>query len=34
MVIEPTETREVMALLLDLAGRTKAIPTRMGVFRM
>jgi 3-methylcrotonyl-CoA carboxylase beta subunit len=34
MVIEPGETREVMALLLDLAGRTKAVPTRMGVFRM
>ena len=34
MVIEPGETRQVMALLLDLAGRTKAVPTRMGVFRM
>lgn len=34
MVIEPAETREVMALLLDLAGRTPAKPTRFGVFRM
>jgi len=34
MIIEPTETREVMALRLDLAGRTEAILTRMGVLRM
>lgn len=34
MVIEPCETREVMALLLDLAGRMPAVPTRMGAFRM
>ena len=34
MVIDPVETREVMALLLDLAGRTPAKPTRFGVFRM
>lgn len=34
MVIDPVETRDVMALLLDLAGRVPAIPTRHGVFRM
>jgi 3-methylcrotonyl-CoA carboxylase beta subunit len=34
MVIEPAETREVMAMLLDVAGRTPAKPTRFGVFRM
>jgi 3-methylcrotonyl-CoA carboxylase beta subunit len=34
LVIEPTETRDVMALLLDLAGRLPAVPTRFGVFRM
>ena len=28
MVIDPVETREVMALLLDLAGRTPAKPTK------
>ncbi len=34
MVIEPAETRDVMALLLDLAGRVPAVPSRFGVFRM
>lgn len=34
MVIDPVETREVMALLLDLAGRTPAKKTKFGVFRM
>jgi 3-methylcrotonyl-CoA carboxylase beta subunit len=34
LVIEPTETRDVMALLLDLSGRLPAVPTRFGVFRM
>lgn len=34
MVIDPVETREVMALLLDLAGRVPARDTRYGVFRM
>jgi 3-methylcrotonyl-CoA carboxylase beta subunit len=34
MVIDLVETREAMALLLDLAGRTPAKPTRFGVFRM
>jgi len=34
LVIEPTETRDVMALLLDLAGRLPAVPTHFGVFRM
>lgn len=34
MVIDPVETRDVMGLLLDLAGRVPAIPTRNGVFRM
>jgi 3-methylcrotonyl-CoA carboxylase beta subunit len=33
-VIEPTETRDVMALLLDLAARTPPRATRFGVFRM
>jgi 3-methylcrotonyl-CoA carboxylase beta subunit len=33
-VIEPAETRDVMALLLDLAGRVPAVPSRFGVFRM
>ncbi|MBL4869230.1 MAG: methylcrotonoyl-CoA carboxylase [Pseudomonadales bacterium] len=32
-VIEPTETRQVMALLLDLAGRMPAVKTQFGVFR-
>ncbi|WP_249125115.1 acyl-CoA carboxylase subunit beta [Bradyrhizobium manausense] len=34
MVIDPVETRDVMALLLDLAGRTPAKKTKFGVFRM
>ncbi len=34
MVIAPTETRDVMALLLDLAGRVPSLPSRFGVFRM
>ena len=34
MVIEPTETRSVVAQLLDMAGRTAAKPTSYGVFRM
>ncbi|MDP1692039.1 MAG: carboxyl transferase domain-containing protein [Burkholderiaceae bacterium] len=34
MVIEPAETRDVMALLLDLAGRVPALPSRFGVYRM
>jgi 3-methylcrotonyl-CoA carboxylase beta subunit len=34
MVIDPAETRDVMSLLLDLAGRTPAGAQRFGVFRM
>jgi len=34
MVIDPLETRQVMALLLDLAGRLPAQPTQFGVLRM
>lgn len=34
MVIDPLETRNVMGLLLDLAGRTPAKKTKFGVFRM
>ena len=34
MVIDPIETRDVMALLLDLAGRVPAKSTQFGVFRM
>ena len=34
MVIEPTETRDTMALLLELAGRQPAKETHFGVFRM
>jgi 3-methylcrotonyl-CoA carboxylase beta subunit len=34
MVIDPVETRDVMGLLLDLAGRVPEVPTRFGVFRM
>lgn len=34
MVITPTETRDVMGLLLDLAGRVPSVPSRFGVFRM
>ena len=33
-IIEPAETRETLALLLDLAARVPAPPTRFGVFRM
>lgn len=32
-VIDPCETREVLALLLDLAGRCPKIDTQFGVFR-
>lgn len=32
-VIDPTETREVLALLLDLAGRSPKVETKFGVFR-
>jgi 3-methylcrotonyl-CoA carboxylase beta subunit len=34
MVIDPLETRAVMALLLDLAGRLPPTATQFGVFRM
>jgi 3-methylcrotonyl-CoA carboxylase beta subunit len=34
MVIDPLETREVMALLLDLAGRLPPQATGFGVLRM
>ena len=34
MVIDPLETRNVMALLLDLAGRLPPQETEFGVFRM
>ena len=34
MVIEPAETRPVIAQLLDVAGRTPARPTEYAVFRM
>jgi 3-methylcrotonyl-CoA carboxylase beta subunit len=34
MVIEPTETRAVLAQLLDVAGRTPAKDTQFAVFRM
>ena len=34
MVIEPIETRDTMALLLELAGRQPRLDTRFGVFRM
>lgn len=34
MVIDPLETRDVMALLLDLAGRLPQRDTEFGVFRM
>jgi 3-methylcrotonyl-CoA carboxylase beta subunit len=33
-IIEPAETRETLTLLLDLAARVPAPPTRFGVFRM
>jgi 3-methylcrotonyl-CoA carboxylase beta subunit len=34
LIVEPAETRDVMAMLLDLAGRVPAVPSRFGVFRM
>jgi 3-methylcrotonyl-CoA carboxylase beta subunit len=34
MVIDPLETRNVMALLLDLAGRLPEQQTSFGVLRM
>jgi len=34
MVIDPLETRDVLAMLFDLAGRVPARETRFGVFRM
>jgi 3-methylcrotonyl-CoA carboxylase beta subunit len=34
MVIDPLETRHVMALLLDLAGRLPPQDTEFGVLRM
>ena len=34
MVIDPAETRPVLAQLLDMAGRTPAKPTEFAVFRM
>ncbi len=34
MVIDPLETRTVMGLLLELAGRAPTQPTEFGVFRM
>jgi 3-methylcrotonyl-CoA carboxylase beta subunit len=34
MVIDPLETRSVMALLLDLAGRLPQRHTDFGVLRM
>ena len=33
-VIEPAETREVMALMLDITSRRPKIETHFGVFRM
>jgi 3-methylcrotonyl-CoA carboxylase beta subunit len=33
-VLDPLETRDAMGLLLDLAARTPARPTRFGVFRV
>ena len=33
-VIEPCETREVMALLLDITSRRPQVETHFGVFRM
>jgi 3-methylcrotonyl-CoA carboxylase beta subunit len=32
-VIDPVETRDVLALLLDVAGRTPPVETRYGIFR-
>ena len=34
MIIEPAQTRPVLAQLLDVAGRTPAQPTEFAVFRM
>ena len=34
MIIEPAQTRPVLAQLLDVAGRTPAKPTEFAVFRM
>jgi 3-methylcrotonyl-CoA carboxylase beta subunit len=33
-ILAPAETRETLTLLLDLAARVPAEPTRFGVFRM
>jgi 3-methylcrotonyl-CoA carboxylase beta subunit len=33
-VIEPAETRDVMALMLDIASRRPKVETHFGVFRM
>lgn len=33
-ILDPAETREALALLLDLAARVPVPPTRFGVFRM
>lgn len=33
-ILDPAETRPVLSLLLDLAARVPATPTRFGVFRM
>jgi 3-methylcrotonyl-CoA carboxylase beta subunit len=33
-VIDPVETRDVLGMLLELASRTPAKPTRFGVFRI
>jgi 3-methylcrotonyl-CoA carboxylase beta subunit len=33
-ILDPAETRPVLSLLLDLAARVPAQPTRFGVFRM
>ena len=34
MVVDPLETRDTMALLLELAGRVPQRDTHFGVFRM
>jgi 3-methylcrotonyl-CoA carboxylase beta subunit len=33
-VIEPCETRDVMALMLDVTSRRPRVETHFGVFRM
>jgi 3-methylcrotonyl-CoA carboxylase beta subunit len=33
-IVAPEETRETLSLLLDIAARVPAQPTRFGVFRM